>query len=269
MTSPYKKLKIAVIQNGAGNNVVANLNRLDELIARTSGCDLIALPEVFCIRGSDQDYRAGAQSLKGDLVQWLKHTARKHNAWLLAGSIIEKDRGNFFNTCLLFDRRGRIAAKYRKIHLFEAHFDNGLSVRESDIYSAGSRPVTVKMEGWTCGLSICYDLRFPELYRHYSSRGAHLFFVPANFTQKTGRDHWETLLRARAIENQVFIVAPDQCGNNPKTGIASYGNSMIVGPWGEIIARACAGESVLTATLNPEDLRRTRARIPVLSHRRL
>jgi len=266
---PKNKLKIAGVQVNAGNDIAANLNRIEKLIAKIPSCDLIALPEVFCIRGNDQDYRANAQSLKGDVVRWLKHIAQKRKAWILAGSIIEKSDSKLFNTCLLFDRRGRIAARYRKIHLFEAHLDNGQTVRESDIYSAGSKPVTVNIEGWVCGLSICYDLRFPELYRNYSSRGAHLFFVPANFTQKTGKDHWETLLRARAIENQAFVVAPDQCGCNPETGIAGYGNSMIVGPWGEILARARNKECVLTATLNPEDLRRVRARIPVLSHRRL
>lgn len=266
---PKKPLKVAVVQNDAGGNMADNLTRIEKIISRISACDIIALPEVFAIRGADQDYRANAQSMQGGVVQWLKNIARDRKAWLLAGSIIEKSGNKFFNTCLLLDRRGKIAAKYRKIHLFEAYLHNGQQVRESDIYSAGNRPVTANIEGWGCGLSICYDLRFPELFRHYSARGAHLFFVPANFTQKTGRDHWETLLRARAIENQVFVVAPDQCGVNPKTGIASYGSSMIVGPWGEIIACAGEKECVTTATLNPDDLRRTRARIPVLQHRRL
>lgn len=266
---PKRPLKVAVVQVNAGNNLEHNLKRIGRIIARFKTCDLIALPEVFALRGSDDDYRAHAQPMTGAIVKWLENIARCRRAWILAGSIIEKAGGKCFNTCLLFDRSGRIRAKYRKIHLFEAHLDNGQSVRESDIYSAGNRSVTANIEGWTCGLAICYDLRFPELFRHYSARGAHLFFIPANFTQKTGKDHWETLLRARAIENQAFVVAPDQCGANPKTGIASYGNSMIVGPWGEIICRAGERECVLTATLNPDDLRRTRKRIPVLQHRRM
>lgn len=264
-----KKLKAAVVQVNAGDKIEYNLERIGRLIARIQACDLIALPEVFALRGADEDYRVHAQSLHGEIAQWLGNIAKSRNVWILAGSIIEKARGKCFNTCLLFDRRGRIVAKYRKIHLFEAQLDNGQSVRESDIYSAGDRPVMANIEGWVCGLAICYDLRFPELFRHYAGKGAHLFFIPANFTQKTGKDHWETLLRARAIENQAFIVASDQCGANPKTGIASYGNSMIVGPWGEIICRAGEKECVLTATLNPDELRRTRKRIPVLAHRRI
>jgi len=269
MCFPKKPLKVAVVQVNAGNNVEGNLKRIERLIARIRDCGLIALPEVFALRGTDRDYRANAQTNGGPVIKWLKNMARCRRAWVLAGSIMEKAGGKCFNTCLLLDRSGRIRAKYRKIHLFEAHLDNGQSVRESELYSAGTRPVIANIEGWVCGLAICYDLRFPELFRHYAAKGAHLFFIPANFTRKTGKDHWETLLRARAIENQAFVVAPDQCGANPKTGIASHGSSMVVGPWGEIIARTEDKESVLTATLNPEDLRTTRARIPVLQHRRI
>ena len=266
---PKRPLKVAVVQVNAGDNPERNFGRIERLIARIQTCDVIALPEVFALRGSDEDYRRHAQSLRGEIVKWLGDIARRRRAWILAGSIIEKAGDKCFNTCLLFNRSGRISVKYRKIHLFEAHLDNGQSVRESDIYSAGNRPVMANIDGWNCGLAICYDLRFPELFRHYSAKGAHLFLIPANFTQKTGMDHWETLLRARAIENQAFVVAPGQCGANPKTGIVSYGNSMIVGPWGEIICRAGERECVLTATLNPDNLRRTRKRIPVLQHRRL
>lgn len=264
MQNSPKKLKIAVVQVNAGLEVARNLRRIEGLVSRIRKCDLIALPEVFALRGSDADYRAHAATMNGPLVRRLALIARARRSWILAGSVIEKSGDKFFNTCLLLDRAGVLRAKYRKIHLFEAHLDNGQSVRESDIYSAGCRPVLADVEGWKCGLSICFDLRFPELFRHYSTRGAHLLFVPANFTQATGKDHWETLLRARAIENQAFVVAPDQCGTNPKTGIASYGNSMVVGPWGEIIARAGMKERVLAATLDPGVLRRIRARIPVL-----
>ena len=266
---PPKPLKVAVVQVNAGDNIECNLKRIGRLVRRAPMCDLIALPEVFALRGTDEDYRVHAQSLHGEIVKCLGNIARRRRAWILAGSIIEKERGKVYNTCLLLNRVGRIVAKYRKIHLFEAYLDNGQTVRESAIYSAGNRPVMTNIEGWSCGLAICYDLRFPELVRHYAAKGAHLFFVPANFTQKTGKDHWEILLRARAIENQAFVVAPGQCGANPKTGIASYGHSMIVGPWGEILARSGNAETVLTVTLDPDELRRTRRRIPVLAHRRM
>ena len=201
MQNSPKKLKIAVVQVNAGLEVARNLRRIEGLVSRIRKCDLIALPEVFALRGSDADYRAHAATMNGPLVRRLALIARARRSWILAGSVIEKSGDKFFNTCLLLDRAGVLRAKYRKIHLFEAHLDNGQSVRESDIYSAGCRPVLADVEGWKCGLSICFDLRFPELFRHYSTRGAHLLFVPANFTQATGKDHWEVLLRARALDD--------------------------------------------------------------------
>ena len=127
----------------------------------------------------------------------------------------------------------------------------------------------VDLEGWQCGMAICYDLRFPELFRFYSADGAHLFFIPSNFTQRTGRDHWETLIRARAIENQCFVLAPDQCGANPHTRCRSHGHSLAFGPWGELLATAADEPTVLRVTLDPQLLISTRQRIPALEHRRM
>ena len=264
-----RPLKIVLFQNSAGADVERNLAGIERRLRRAPACDLIALPEVFAIRGNDADYRAAAERLPGPMTKRLMALAARARAWVLAGSVIERCRGKIYNTSVLINRQGRIAAHYRKIHLFEANLDNGQVVRESDIYAAGDKPVMVEIEGWPCGLAICYDLRFPELFRHYSKRGAVLFFVPSNFTQKTGKDHWKTLVRARAIENQAFVVAPNQCGANPRTGIASHGHSLVVGPWGDVLAVAGDKETILTVTLHPEVLRRTRARIPVLRHRRL
>jgi predicted amidohydrolase len=204
-----------------------------------------------------------------ETTRWLAAAAAVRRCWLLAGSILERRRGRIYNTSLVFDRSGALRARYRKIHLFEARLDDGRVIRERSVYEAGSRPVMLMLEGWRCGLSICYDLRFPELYRLYADRGAHLLFAPANFTQRTGRDHWDVLVRARAIENQCFVVAPGQCGANPATGVASYGHSLVVGPWGEVLARAGDRETCLAVTLDPDRLRETRRRIPVLRHRRL
>lgn len=264
-----RPLKIVLFQNSAGANVEANLVRIETRLHKAPKCDLIALPEVFAIRGADADYRAVAERLPGPITERLMALAARRRTWVLAGSVIEHGRGKIYNTSVLINRQGRIAARYRKIHLFEANLDNGQIVRESDIYAAGDKPVMAEVEGWSCGLAICYDLRFPELFRHYSRHGAALFFVPSNFTQKTGKDHWETLVRARAIENQAFVVAPNQCSANPRTGIASYGHSLVVGPWGDVLATAGDKETILTITLQPEALRRTRQRIPVLRHRRL
>lgn len=280
---PSSPLVVSIAQNSAGRYVAENLARLEQILLEAPPSNLLAFPEVFAVRGSDDDYRAAEESLgvtptgttegsclrDGPIVKWLRALAQRTNSWVLAGSLIEKDAARRYNTSLLINRSGGIAASYRKIHLFEARLGNGQVIRERDIYEAGSDPVTAKVEGWKCGLAVCYDLRFPELFRHYADLGAHLFFVPSNFTQKTGIDHWETLVRARAIENQAFIMAPDQCGENPFTGIESHGHSMIAGPWGEVLCRAGDEECVITAKLDPAELAKTRARIPVLEHRRL
>lgn len=262
-----KKIRVAVLQISAGLDVSRNLQRLRRLLARVPAVDIIAVPEVFAIRGADHDYRRSAEPVGGDVIEQMSVVARERGSWVLAGSVIEKAGSHIYNTCVLLNRRGRVTATYRKIHLFEAHLDNGKHIRESDAYEPGNRPTVAGIEGWRAGLSICYDLRFPELFRYYVARGACLFFVPSNFTQKTGKDHWEMLLRARAIENQCFVVAPNQCGANPVTGIGSYGHSMVVGPWGEVMCEAGAKETALIADLDPQLLTRTRRRIPALKHR--
>ncbi len=264
-----RPLRIVLVQNSAGVDVERNLTGIERRLRRAPSCDLIALPEVFAIRGNDADYRAAAEVLPGPITRRLMAIAARARAWVLGGSVIERCRGKIYNTSLLINRQGRIVARYRKIHLFEANLENGQVVRESDVYAAGDKPVMAEVEGWPCGLAICYDLRFPELFRYYSRHGAAIFFIPSNFTQKTGKDHWPTLVRARAIENQAFVVAPNQCGVNPCTGVASHGHSLIVGPWGDVLAAAAGKEAVLSVALQPEDLRRTRARIPVLRHRRV
>jgi len=242
--------------------------QVERLIAEAPDCDLLALPEVLTVRGGHDDYVRAAEPVDGPTVERLAGIAASRAAWVLAGSIVESAGDTRYNTCVLIDREGNVAATYRKIHLFEVHLPDGLTVREQDDYSAGSDPVMTNIEGWDAGLSICYDLRFPELYRQYSAAGAAVLFVPANFTQRTGEDHWEVLLRARAIENQCFVVAPGQCGANPVTRIESYGNSMVVDPWGRVLCRAGSEPGILTTELAPEALEQTRARVPALLHRR-
>jgi predicted amidohydrolase len=266
---PGQPLTVTVVQNSAGCDPYDNLARINCQIAGVPPGDLIAFPEVFAIRGNDEDYRAQAEVLPGAMISRLIDLAVRRHEWVLAGSVLEKDGKDVFNTSVLIDRAGAIAAVYRKIHLFEAYLDDGQVIRESDVYRAGYTPTLAVIEGWRCGLAICYDLRFPELFRHYAEQGAHLFFVPSNFTQKTGNAHWEILLRARAIENQAFVVAPNQCGANPCAGIASYGHSLVVGPWGDVLAQAGDAETVIRAVLDPADMVRTRNRIPVLRHRRM
>jgi len=267
--STVRTLNITIVQTSASLDVESNLERIEELLSAAPDSDLIALPEVFALRGDDRDHREVAEPVPGSIIDRMAAIATARDSWLLAGSLVEASGEQACNTSLLLDRQGRVAATYRKIHLFEAHLDDGTVIREEDSYSAGTEPVVVELDGWCCGMSICYDLRFPELYRLYADRGANLFFVPANFTQNTGRDHWEVLLRARAIENQCFVIAPNQCGTNERTGVASYGNSMAVGPWGDVLCRAGDTETVLSVELDPESLHKVRNRIPVLDHRKL
>ncbi|MEI6807175.1 MAG: carbon-nitrogen hydrolase family protein [bacterium] len=261
-----KKLRIAIIQTKAGPDVDRNMRNLTKLMASVRVADIIALPEVFSVRGSCEAYKKAAQPVNGPVIGMVSELARRMSAWILAGSIIEKVGRRAYNTSVLLDRRGKVRATYRKIHLFEAHLESGQHIRESDAYSAGEKPVMADIEGWSAGLGICYDLRFPELFRHYAARGAGLLFLPSNFTQRTGRDHWEVLLRARAIENQCFIVAPNQCGENDAIGVASHGHSMCVGPWGEVLCEGGSKEAILTAELDPALLMSTRRRIPALKH---
>jgi len=266
---PSTPLRVTLLQNAASADQQANLGWIEQHLPQDPETDLIVLPEVFAFRGNDDDYRAAAEPLDGPLVNWLQALAIRSRAWVLAGSMLERAGNKIYNSSLLFNRDGRLMATYRKIHLFEAQLESGHVIREGDVYQAGDHPVLVALDSWHCGLSICYDLRFPELYRHYTSKGATVLLIPSNFTQRTGRDHWEVLVRARAIENQCFVIAPDQCGANPHTRCRSHGHSLVIGPWGETLAAAADEPAVLQVTLDPELLRATRQRVPALAHRRM
>lgn len=267
--SDVSELNIAVVQVDANDDVASNLENLKSQVSGLSGVDVIAVPEVFAFRGSDSDYREIAETLDGPIMSTVSGIAKQKDVWFLAGGVIESAGEQVFNTSVLIGRSGKIAATYRKIHLFEACLDDGTVIRESDAYDPGEEPVMVEIEGWNAGLSICYDLRFPEMFRGYSADGSDVVFVSANFTQNTGKDHWETLLRARAIENQCYVVGVNQCGENPVTEVTSYGNSMVVGPWGEVLCRAGDSPEVLTIKLTKDEIKKTRGRIPALRHRKL
>lgn len=267
-----QQLRVAAVQNAAGRDVEANLAQVRAIIRGLRGVELIALPEVFAIRGTEEDYRQSAEGLDGRVMSAVTDWAKDKRAWILAGSVLERHANRVYNTSCLVNPRGKLVAAYRKMHLFDAQLDDGTRIRERDSYHPGKRPVMATLDGpggvWKAGLSVCYDVRFPELFRHYSQHGAHLLFVPSNFTQRTGKDHWEVLIRARAIENQCFVVAPNQCGVNESIGMASHGHSLIVGPWGEILAEAGTDDvGVIRATLESNRLHATRRRVPALKHR--
>ena len=272
---------VAAIQLSSQADVGANLDRAAALVAEAAqrGAKLVLLPENFAfLGGGEEERRALAEDLDGGeegrglpgpIARRLAELARAHGIWLLGGGMPERsgDPDRPYNTCAVFAPDGRLAARYRKIHLFDVELSER-SYRESGSSSPGREPVTVSAAGLGVGLSICYDLRFPELYRALSAAGAEVLVVPAAFTVTTGKDHWHVLLRARAIEAQAYVIAAAQWGKHPG-GRLTYGKSCIVDPWGEIIAQASEGEGVITAVVDRAYLGRVRASLPSLQHRRL
>lgn len=264
-------MRAAAIQLTATPDTDANLAVADRLVraAAADGADLILLPEKWSLLGRGEDLLAGAEALDGPAITWARATARELGVDLVAGSVSERAGGDppLRNTSLHIGPDGGIRATYRKIHLFDVEVD-GIVYRESEHEAPGDEPVLSKAaDGTSLGLSICYDLRFPELFRILAVEGARVLLVPAAFTLATTRDHWEVLLRARAIENQCFVVAADQIGEHAP-GLRSGGRSMIVDPWGVVLAQAPDTETVITADLDiarQDDIRR---RLPALAGRR-
>ena len=267
---------IAAIQLSSQADVGANLDRAEALIAEAAarGAKIALLPENFAyLGGDDAGRRALAEDLgdtpTGPIARRLADIAQKHRVHVLAGGMPERsgDPDRPFNTIATFAPDGRFTGSYRKIHLFDVDLAER-SYRESGTSSAGSDPVVIEAAGLRIGLSICYDLRFPELYRALAAKGADILVVPAAFTVTTGKDHWHVLLRARAIESQAYVVAAAQWGKHPG-GRMTFGKSCIIDPWGEIIAQASEGEGIALAPIDLDYLRHVRQSLPSLQHRRL
>jgi deaminated glutathione amidase len=263
-------VRVAAIQLNATDDVDRNLETADRLVREAAGrgAELVVLPETWTVMGARDQMIAGAQTLDGQAVSWARAVAAELGIDLIAGSFSERRPGEelLSNTSVHVDPRGEIAAIYRKIHLFDVEID-GAVYGEASTYAPGEAIVTTALEhGTTAGLSICFDLRYPELYRILALRGALLLTVPSAFTLRTTRDHWETLLRARAIENQCFVVAPNQIGDHPG-GLRSGGRSLIIDPWGLVLAGAADNEGVIVAELDFEVLRRVRTQLPTLPRR--
>lgn len=273
MGGSSRTMRLAAIQMCSGKDPERNLEKALTLVERAAdgGADVIALPENFALMSSDRERARFAQDLDGTVLSELKRIARKRCVLVLAGTILERSAeeadGRPYNTSVLLDRRGSAVAVYRKMHLFDVSLPDGVLYRESESVRPGDEPVVASVEGVGFGLSICYDLRFPELYRLLAFRGAHVVFVPAAFTLETGKDHWMPLLRARAIENQVYIVAPAQFGTHD-SGRVTYGHAAIVDPWGTVLAEAPQRESVVWAEADFQYQEEIRSRVPVWRHRR-
>ncbi|MCS6876906.1 MAG: carbon-nitrogen hydrolase family protein [Geminicoccaceae bacterium] len=270
-------MRISVVQMNAGEDKAANLAAAERLVkaaVREDRPDLVVLPEVWtCMGGGETTKRAAAEVLgeEGEAWRLLRDLARGHRIWLHGGSLLERDprEEKLFNTTVVFDRDGREVARYRKIHLFDITAPDGREYRESATFGRGREIVVYEAEGLKVGCSICYDVRFGELYRRLADRGAELLVVPAAFTLHTGKDHWEVLLRARAIETQCYLAAaaqwgPHRAGNEERW---SYGHSLVVDPWGLVVARASEGEGFATARIDRARIAQVRSRIPVHAHR--
>jgi deaminated glutathione amidase len=264
------RLRVSCVQFCASGSKAENLERMEPLVARAAatGADLVLLPEKWNGIGTHEIILDVAEPLdSGETVGAMSAWAKQHGITLVGGSIVESREGRekLSNTCVVFDEEGEIAATYRKIHMFDVEV-GGHVYRESDSEEPGDGPVSCEVEGWKLGLTVCYDLRFPELYRILAVEGAEIVTVPAAFTLYTGKDHWELLLRARAVENQCFVAAANQWGLH-EGGKASYGRSSIVDPWGVVLAQAPDEDGVISAELDRVHMERVRRSLPSLANR--
>jgi deaminated glutathione amidase len=278
-------MRVAVVQLNSQEDVAQNLDRVRSLVRRAAkdeGAELVALPENFAFMGEEKNKREIAESTDvesanfGPITKAVCEAAKENGVWIVAGGMPEAsdDAQRPFNTSLLVSPNGAVTARYRKIHLFDVDVPDGTKLLESGATKAGDEPVAVDVgvvgekAAVKLGMTICYDLRFPELYRKLVDRGVRIVTVPAAFTLTTGKDHWHVLLRARAIENQIFVLAPAQHGRHPKNRM-TYGKSVIIDPWGDVLAQAPEGEGWASATLDFAAQDRVRASLPCLTHRRL
>lgn len=267
-------MRVAAIQMNSGADVSANLNLADRLLAEAAadGVGLAVLPENFALMPlQSRDKTAHAeQPGSGPIQDFLKTASKRHEMWIVAGSmpLVSPDTERVYGACPVHDAAGQLQAWYRKLHLFDVKLpDAGESYQESWSMYPGDDLVCVDSPIGRIGLAICYDMRFPEMFRRLVDDGATVFTLPAAFTKPTGEAHWHTLLRARAIENLAYVIAPGQYGDHPDER-TTYGHSMIVDPWGRVLAEQAAGNAVVAADIDPELPARLRAEFPALANRR-
>lgn len=264
-----QKYTVGLVQLNSQDDKRENLKKINDYVREGAerGCQVIVFPE--CSHFVGGAYQSAAEDIPGgETFALLSQLARECGLWIHSGSIYEKNGENRpYNTSFVVNPLGELVTKYRKLHLFDVEIDNGPNIRESERITPGDKIVTVRTPDYgTWGLSICYDLRFPELYRAMTLSGANILFVPANFTMNTGKDHWETLLRARAVENGCYVIAPAQTGKKPN--FQSYGKTLVVDPWGTVIACAPERECLVTAEIDLEQVEKIRQQVGTLHNRR-
>jgi predicted amidohydrolase len=266
------RFRVACVQTNTGNDMAANLAAIAPLVreGRERGADLITLPEVVAMMEPDRKLVWGKAFAEADhpALAAFRELARETGAWILAGSLtVRVGPAKVANRSLLLDPRGEISGRYDKIHMFDVDLAGGESYRESDTYEPGRDTCVARTPWGGLGMTVCYDVRFPALYRDLAHAGADFLTVPSAFTRPTGTAHWSVLLRARAVENGCFVFAPAQCGEHAG-GRKTYGHSMIVDPWGVVLAEAGEEVGVMVADIDPARVREVRASVPSLRHDR-
>lgn len=266
-----KSYLAAAIQMTSLPELQKNLVQAEELIdlAVRRGAELVTLPENFSFMGEEEDKIAQAETIALHSEKFLKTMAQRFQVTILGGGFpVPTEGGKVYNTCLLVGKNGEELARYQKVHLFDVNVPDGITYRESSTVMAGENlpPVYASPELGNMGLSVCYDVRFPEVYRHMSAKGADILFVPAAFTAYTGKDHWKVLLQARAIENTCYAIAPAQTGRHYGRR-QTHGHATIVDPWGVVLADAGDAPGVAIAEINPDRLEQVRRQMPSLQHR--
>lgn len=262
------RLRIGLAQLNSGDSTDANLSSAKEAINRLAdaGAELIVLPEHTDFIGPDDQKSGHAEEIKSSsYLAAVSKLAARHRCHIHGGSYLEKDGDRIYNSAVVFGPGGEMVAKYRKLHLFDVEIPGGRKYLESSVISSGNETALFSIGEFTVGLATCYDLRFPELFRRLAIQGANLILLPAAFTMQTGRDHWEVLLRARAIENQCWVAGIGQWGEAPPSHLC-YGRSMVIDPWGLVVAQAQDGVTTLTADIDLETVRGIRTRFPALTH---
>jgi len=265
-------VRVAAVQLSSGANPTPNVEGAIRLVheAADRGATYVQLPEYFNYLGPAKGFESVAETIPGPTTDKMAAVARRRRVTLHLGSLLERtsDPGKSFNTSVVLDPTGRIVATYRKAHLFDVDVPGAIAHRESDAISPGEELVVARVSGFQLGLSVCFDVRFPEMYRELVANGAQVLAVPAAFNASTGRAHWEVLVRSRAIENHAYVVAAAQAGSTAE-GIDTFGHSLIVDPWGVVIVEAhSGGPEVLVADLDMDEVTRRRAQIAVMDFRR-